>query len=65
MSSDSPRRGIACRLWTNSNASLWGLSSTPSVAVSPGATALTVIPDGPSSVASARVKPQTPPFAAT
>jgi hypothetical protein len=65
MSSGSPRRGIAWSCWTNSYASLWGVASTPSVAVSPGATPLTVIPSLPSSVASARVNPNTPPLADT
>src|SRR5207248_4436009 len=65
MSAGTARRGIACSIWTKSNASACLLASTPSVAVKPGATELTVIPCGPSSRASARVNANTPPFEAT
>ena len=65
MSAATPRRGRHWSICTNSNASAWGLATTPSVSVSPGATALTVIPCLPISRASARVKPRMPPFEAT
>src|SRR6266702_5716254 len=65
MSAATPRRGMHWSIWTNSKASACGLAITPSVAVSPGATELTVIPYLPSSRAAARVNAQTPPFDAT
>src|SRR5438067_11140852 len=60
MSAATARRGIACSIWTNSNASACLLASTPSVSVSPGSTELTVLPSGPSSRASAGAHAPTP-----
>jgi hypothetical protein len=65
MSAGTARRGIDCSDMTKSSASACGLSRTPSLAVRPGATALTVMPWRPTSVASDLVKANTPPFEAT
>lgn len=51
-----------CSDTTKSNASACGLAITPSLAVRPGATALTVMPCTPTSVASDRVKAKTAPL---
>ena len=63
-SSGVPRRRYGVRRRTSSSLPAAASSRVASVRMNPGQMALTVIPCGPASTASWRVRLETPPFAA-